>query len=155
VSEDLKRIVATHRAAGRRIVFTNGCFDVLHRGHVTYLEQAKALGDVLIVGLNDDAGVSRLKGPGRPVNMVADRAAVLAGLSCVDHVVPFAEDTPANLIELVRPDVYAKGGDYTAETLPEGPVVRSFGGEVAILDHVADQSTTATISRIRGGEPRR
>ncbi|MCE7003699.1 D-glycero-beta-D-manno-heptose 1-phosphate adenylyltransferase [Kibdelosporangium philippinense] len=150
VTESLVQFVARHRAAGHRIVFTNGCFDVLHRGHVTYLEQAKQRGDVLIVALNDDASVTRLKGSDRPVNTVADRAAVLAGLSCVDYVVQFTEDTPARLIELIKPDVYAKGGDYT--TLPESGMVRSFGGEVAILDHVAGQSTTATITRIRKGK---
>jgi rfaE bifunctional protein nucleotidyltransferase chain/domain len=145
----LARIVAEHRTAGRRIVFTNGCFDVLHRGHVSYLDQAKQLGDVLIVAVNDDASVRRLKGPQRPVNTVADRAAVLAGLSCVDHVTQFSEDTPAALITLLKPDVYAKGGDYTPEMLPETPVVQSFGGEVHILGYVADHSTSAMIEKIR------
>jgi D-beta-D-heptose 7-phosphate kinase/D-beta-D-heptose 1-phosphate adenosyltransferase len=145
----LARIVAEHRTAGRRIVFTNGCFDVLHRGHVSYLNQAKRLGDVLIVAVNDDASVRRLKGPDRPVNTTADRAAVLAGLSCVDHVTQFSEDTPASLILLLKPDVYAKGGDYTPEMLPETPVVHSFGGTVHILDYVSDHSTSAVIERIR------
>ncbi|MET0133382.1 MAG: D-glycero-beta-D-manno-heptose 1-phosphate adenylyltransferase [Kibdelosporangium sp.] len=145
----LARIVAEHRAAGRRIVFTNGCFDVLHRGHVSYLNQAKRLGDVLIVAVNDDASVRRLKGLDRPVNTAADRAAVLAGLSCVDHVTQFSEDTPASLILLLEPDVYAKGGDYTPEMLPETPVVRSFGGQVHVLGYVSDHSTTAMIDRIR------
>jgi D-beta-D-heptose 7-phosphate kinase / D-beta-D-heptose 1-phosphate adenosyltransferase len=145
----LARIVNEHRAAGRRIVFTNGCFDVLHRGHVSYLNQAKQLGDVLIVAVNDDASVRRLKGPDRPVNTTADRAAVLAGLSCVDHVIQFSEDTPASLILSLKPDVYAKGGDYTPEMLPETSVVQSFGGEVHILDYVPDHSTTAVIDRIR------
>jgi D-beta-D-heptose 7-phosphate kinase/D-beta-D-heptose 1-phosphate adenosyltransferase len=147
----LARIVAEHRTAGRRIVFTNGCFDVLHRGHVSYLDQAKRLGDVLIVAVNDDASVRRLKGPDRPVNTAADRAAVLAGLSCVDHVTQFSEDTPASLILLLKPDVYAKGGDYTPEMLPETPVVHSFGGQVHILDYISDHSTTAMIDRIRSG----
>jgi rfaE bifunctional protein nucleotidyltransferase chain/domain len=145
------RIVAEHRAVGRRIVFTNGCFDVLHRGHVSYLEQAKRLGDVLIVAINDDDSVRRLKGPDRPVNTAADRAAVLAGLSCVDHVTQFSENTPVSLIQLLKPDVYAKGGDYTPEMLPETPVVQSFGGQVHILGYVSDQSTTAMIDRIRSG----
>jgi D-beta-D-heptose 7-phosphate kinase/D-beta-D-heptose 1-phosphate adenosyltransferase len=147
--DEIARLVAEHRAAGRRIVFTNGCFDVLHRGHVAYLNQAKRLGDVLIVALNDDESVSRLKGPDRPVNTVADRAAVLAGLSCVDHVTQFGADTPIDLIRLVKPDIYAKGGDYTPEMLPETDVVRSLGGEVCILDYVADHSTSAVIDRIR------
>ncbi|MET0235657.1 MAG: D-glycero-beta-D-manno-heptose 1-phosphate adenylyltransferase [Kibdelosporangium sp.] len=145
----LAATVAGHRVEGRRIVFTNGCFDVLHRGHVAYLNQAKQLGDVLIVAVNDDASVRRLKGPGRPVNTAADRAAVLAGLSCVDHVTQFSEDTPASLILLLKPDVYAKGGDYTPGMLPETPVVESLGGQVHILDYVSDHSTTAVIDRIR------
>ncbi|MBP2330671.1 rfaE bifunctional protein kinase chain/domain/rfaE bifunctional protein nucleotidyltransferase chain/domain [Kibdelosporangium banguiense] len=145
----LARIVAEHRTAGRRIVFTNGCFDVLHRGHVSYLNQARQLGDILIVAVNDDASVRRLKGPDRPVNTAADRAAVLAGLSCVDHVTQFAEDTPASLILSLKPDIYAKGGDYTPEMLPETRVVQSYGGQVRILDYVSDHSTTAVIDRIR------
>ncbi|CAM3292236.1 D-glycero-beta-D-manno-heptose 1-phosphate adenylyltransferase [Kibdelosporangium persicum] len=147
--EALARIVAEHRTAGRRIVFTNGCFDVLHRGHVSYLEQAKRLGDILIVAINDDASVRRLKGPERPVNTAADRAAVLAGLSCVDYVTQFADDTPAALIRLLRPDVYAKGGDYSENMLPETPIVQAYGGEVRILDYIADHSTSAVIDRIR------
>jgi D-beta-D-heptose 7-phosphate kinase / D-beta-D-heptose 1-phosphate adenosyltransferase len=148
---DLVTAVAAHRAAGRRIVFTNGCFDVLHRGHVQYLEQAGRLGDVLIVAVNSDDSVRRLKGPERPLNPVEDRAAVLAALSCVDHVVVFSDDTPVDLICLVRPDVYVKGGDYRPEALPEAPLVRALGGEVRILDHVPDRSTSRLISRIRSG----
>ncbi|GGM36618.1 bifunctional protein HldE [Longimycelium tulufanense] len=150
-ADQLARLLAEHRAAGRRIVFTNGCFDVLHRGHVAYLNQAKRLGDVLVVAVNDDAGVARLKGPDRPVNPAADRAAVLAALSCVDHVVVFGEDTPAVLLERVRPDVYAKGGDYRAQALAEAELVRRLGGEVRILDYVPDHSTSALIRRIRAG----
>ncbi|SHF29440.1 D-glycero-beta-D-manno-heptose 1-phosphate adenylyltransferase [Streptoalloteichus hindustanus] len=151
-ADHLARLVAEHRAAGRRIVFTNGCFDVLHRGHVAYLNQAKRLGDVLVVAVNDDAGVTRLKGPDRPVNPAVDRAAVLAALSCVDHVVVFPEDTPAALLERLRPDVYVKGGDYTAQMLAEAGLVRRLGGEVRILDYVPDHSTSAVIARIRSGE---
>jgi rfaE bifunctional protein nucleotidyltransferase chain/domain len=138
-------------------VFTNGCFDVLHRGHVGYLDQARRLGDVLIVAVNSDASVTRLKGPERPVNPVEDRAAVLAALGCVDHVVVFEEDNPANLIALVRPDVYVKGGDYRPELIPEAPLVRELGGEVLTLDYVPDRSTSELISRIRssGGHPAR
>ena len=148
---ELARVVAEHRAAGRRIVFTNGCFDVLHRGHVGYLNQAKQLGDVLVVAVNSDPSVRRLKGPSRPVNSSVDRAAVLAALSCVDHVAVFDEDTPARLLELVRPDCYAKGGDYTPEMLPETPLVRRLGGEVHILDYLPDRSTTRIVERIRAG----
>jgi D-beta-D-heptose 7-phosphate kinase / D-beta-D-heptose 1-phosphate adenosyltransferase len=140
--------VALARSQGRRVVFTNGCFDILHRGHVAYLNRAKALGDVLIVGLNTDAGVRRLKGAGRPINPLDDRAQVLAALSCVDFVAPFDEDTPAELIRLLRPDVFVKGGDYTVDRLPEAPLVRELGGEVQILPFVEDRSTSLLIERI-------
>ncbi len=146
---ELARAVAEHRGAGRRIVFTNGCFDVVHRGHVAYLNQAKRLGDVLVVALNSDAGVRRLKGPGRPVNPLADRVAVIAALSCVDYVTSFDEATPANVLRELRPDVYAKGGDYTPDMLSETTVVEGYGGEVAILDYLPDRSTTAIVDRIR------
>ena len=141
--------VAAWRASGKRLVFTNGCFDILHRGHVTYLNRAKALGDMLIVGLNTDASIRRLKGDGRPINGEGDRANVLAALSCIDLVVPFAEDTPAALIEVLRPEVFAKGGDYTLDTLPEAALVQRLGGEVILLPFLDDRSTTATIARIR------
>jgi D-beta-D-heptose 7-phosphate kinase / D-beta-D-heptose 1-phosphate adenosyltransferase len=147
-AERLLRLVAEHRAAGRRVVFTNGCFDVLHRGHVAYLNQARRLGDVLVVALNSDAGVRRLKGPTRPVNPVADRAAVLSALSCVDHVTVFDEDTPVGLLGRLRPEVYVKGGDYTAQTLPEASTVTGYGGAVHIVDYVDGHSTTALIERM-------
>jgi D-beta-D-heptose 7-phosphate kinase/D-beta-D-heptose 1-phosphate adenosyltransferase len=149
---ELPRLLARldlYRQQGQRIVFTNGCFDILHRGHITYLNQAKALGDILVVGLNSDESVSRLKGPRRPINSAEDRAQVLAALSCIDHIVPFSEDTPINLIWQVRPDVFVKGGDYTLETLPEAPIVTMLGGEVCILSYMQDFSTTSTIERIR------
>jgi len=144
--------LAYYREQGRRIVFTNGCFDILHRGHITYLSRAKALGDVLIVGLNSDESVRRLKGEARPINSLEDRIQVLAALSCVDHVVPFGEDTPSELIRLVRPDVFVKGGDYTRRTLPEAPLVESLGGEVRLLPYLEDHSTTGMIERIREAE---
>jgi D-beta-D-heptose 7-phosphate kinase/D-beta-D-heptose 1-phosphate adenosyltransferase len=147
----------SYRRAGRRVVFTNGCFDILHRGHITYLSRAKALGDLLIVGVNSDESIRRLKGPSRPINSLDDRVQVLAALSCIDHVVPFDEDTPCRLIEVVRPDVFAKGGDYTRDRLPEAELVESLGGVVRILSFIADRSTTDIIERIRradpGGEP--
>ncbi|MCO1595496.1 D-glycero-beta-D-manno-heptose 1-phosphate adenylyltransferase [Micromonospora sp. RHAY321] len=148
-TDELDAIVAEHRDAGRSVVFTNGCFDVLHRGHVRYLEQARALGDLLIVAVNSDGSVRRLKGPDRPVNPVEDRGALLAALSCVDHVVVFEEDSPAALIEAVRPDVYVKGGDYPPELVPEAPLVRRLGGQVRTLGYVPDRSTSAIIERIR------
>ncbi|MEH1093913.1 D-glycero-beta-D-manno-heptose 1-phosphate adenylyltransferase [Micromonospora sp. CPCC 205739] len=146
---ELDAIVADHRRAGRSIVFTNGCFDVLHPGHVRYLEQARALGDLLVVAVNSDGSVRRLKGPDRPVNPVEDRITLLAALSCVDHVVVFEEDSPAKLIETVRPDVYVKGGDYPPEMVPEAPLVRRLGGQVRTLGYVPDRSTSAIIDRIR------
>jgi D-beta-D-heptose 7-phosphate kinase / D-beta-D-heptose 1-phosphate adenosyltransferase len=149
----LVELVRRHRERGACIVFTNGCFDVLHPGHVGYLTEARELGDVLIVAVNSDASVRRLKGPERPVNGVADRVAVLAALSCVDHVVVFEEDSPAALIEAIRPDVYVKGGDYPPELVPEAPLVRRLGGEVRTLGYVADRSTSAVIERIRARAP--
>jgi len=148
----LSRLLAQaelYRQQGRRIVFTNGCFDILHRGHITYLSRAKALGDVLIVGINADASVRRLKGPTRPINSLEDRAQVLAALSCVDHLIAFEEETPIQLIRKLRPDVFVKGGDYTRASLPEAPIVEQLGGVVQILPYVDDQSTTSIIARIR------
>ncbi len=142
-------LVRAHRQRGRRIVFTNGCFDILHRGHITYLNRAKTLGDVLIVGLNDDDSVRRLKGEGRPINKLDDRAEVLAALSCVDHIAAFGGHSPTDLIGTVRPDIYVKGGDYTVERLPEAPLVEDIGGEVRILPLMEDRSTTGIIERIR------
>jgi D-beta-D-heptose 7-phosphate kinase/D-beta-D-heptose 1-phosphate adenosyltransferase len=146
----LSRSVEALRRQGRRVVFTNGCFDLLHRGHITYLNRAKLLGDVLVVGVNTDAGVARLKGADRPVNHLDDRMEVLAGLSSVDLVVSFDEDTPERLVELIRPDVFVKGGDYSVEMLPEARAVEANGGAVAILDYVEDTSTTGILERIRG-----
>lgn len=147
--DSLLEVVARHRAQGRSVVFTNGCFDVLHHGHVRYLDQARALGDLLVVAVNSDDSVRRLKGDDRPVNPVEDRTAVLAALSCVDHVVVFEEDSPTGLIEAIRPDVYVKGGDYPPEMVPEAPLVRRLGGQVRTLGYVPDRSTSAVIERIR------
>jgi D-beta-D-heptose 7-phosphate kinase/D-beta-D-heptose 1-phosphate adenosyltransferase len=141
------------RAVGKRIVFTNGCFDILHRGHVALLAAARALGDALIVGVNTDASVTRLKGPHRPINPLEDRMAVLAALGAVDWVIPFAEETPERLIRALKPDVFVKGGDYTRETLPEAPLVESLGGVVHILPFTPDRSTTRVIERVRAGAP--
>lgn len=147
-AEELDAALAAHRAAGHRVVFTNGCFDVLHRAHVACLAEARRLGDVLVVAVNSDDSVRRLKGPGRPINPAADRAAVLAALASVDHVTVFDEDTPIELLRRLRPEVYVKGGDYTPEMLAETPVVRGYGGEVHIVGYVPDHSTTAVIERI-------
>ena len=146
-NERIEAFAAVLREAGIRVVFTNGCFDILHAGHVRYLAAARALGDVLILGLNSDASVRRLKGEMRPVNTAEDRAEVVGALKSVDYVVIFGEDTAENLIAKVRPAVYAKGGDYTRETLPEARIVESYGGEVAFIPLVAGKSTTGIIER--------
>ena len=141
--------VATARAAGQRLVMTNGCFDLLHAGHVHYLEQARALGDRLIVAVNDDDSVRRLKGAGRPVNPLERRLAVLAALSAVDWVVPFSEDTPERLICAVRPDILVKGGDYRPEQVAGRGCVEGAGGRVTILPFLDGCSTTALIDTLR------
>ena len=151
-ADELQRQLELHRTQGQSIVLTNGCFDVLHSGHTRYLNQAKQLGDVLVVALNSDESVRKLKGSGRPINGVADRAAVVAALSCVDYVTVFDTPTAAPLITQLRPEVYAKGGDYSPEMLAETPAVEEYGGRVAILDYVAERSTTAVVKRIREGE---
>lgn len=148
--------VARYRRQGKRVVFTNGCFDILHSGHISYLNQARSVGDVLVVGLNSDDSVRRLKGAERPVNTLDDRARVIAALDSVALVVPFEEDTPSEIIRIVRPDVFVKGGDYTEETLPEAPLVRALGGDVRLLPFVEDRSTSGLIARIRastGAQP--
>nr|WP_238361098.1 D-glycero-beta-D-manno-heptose 1-phosphate adenylyltransferase [Iningainema tapete] len=146
-NELVSRITA-YRNAQQKIVFTNGCFDILHPGHVWYLQQAKALGDILIIGVNSDDSIRRIKGSTRPINPLEDRLQVLEGLGCVNHLVAFDEDTPCNLISLICPDIYVKGGDYTRETLPEAPLVEQFGGVVEILPFVENRSTTRIIERI-------
>ena len=143
-----------YRQQGRKVVFTNGCFDILHKGHVTLLHRAKALGDVLVVGVNSDAGIRRLKGPGRPINSLDDRVQVLAALGCVDHLIAFDEATPCNLIRALRPHVFVKGGDYTRERLPEAALVEQLGGEVHLLPYLEDRSTTGLIAKIQH-QPRR
>jgi rfaE bifunctional protein nucleotidyltransferase chain/domain len=152
--DELAALLAGYRRRGLRVVFTNGCFDILHAGHLAYLEEARRLGDVLVVGLNSDESVCRLKGPDRPVTGERDRAALLAALPAVDHVVVFAEDSPVRLIELVRPDVYVKGGDYTPEMLAETPVVERLGGTVRTVGYLARRSSTRIIESIRAaGRP--
>jgi len=137
------------RAHHEKIVFTNGCFDILHAGHVTYLEQARMQGDRLIVAINDDASVACLKGPGRPINSVDRRMAVLAGLGAVDWVVSFSEDTPENLLRQVKPDVLVKGGDYGVDQVVGADIVREYGGTVQVLGLVENSSTTAIVEKIR------
>jgi len=144
--QDIDSIVERCRANGKKVVFTNGCFDILHVGHVKYLQVAKSFGDILIVGLNSDASVSRLKGPTRPVNIAEDRAYLLAALEAVDFVVPFEEDTPYNLIKMIEPDVLVKGGDYKGKEV----IGTEFAGELKLVDFVDGKSTTKTIERIQG-----
>ncbi len=146
---EARRRIEHLQALGRRVVFTNGCFDLLHVGHVRYLQAARSLGDFLVVGLNDDDSVRRLhKGPGRPLVPQAERAEVLAALACVDAVVIFSQDTPLELILTLRPDVLVKGGDYTPETIVGRPEVLSWGGEVHVIPFVPGHSTSALIRRI-------
>ena len=148
--DDVEKFFAILRAGGQRIVFTNGCFDILHTGHVHYLKAARSLGDCLAVGLNSDVSVRRLKGPERPVNAEADRAEVLDALFAVDYVTIFDEPTAEDLIARIRPDVYVKGGDYTLDTLPEAKIVQQYGGRVAFVDLVPGRSTTKVIEKLRG-----
>ena len=146
-ADRIESFAAALHAAGQRVVFTNGCFDILHAGHVRYLAAARACGDCLVLGLNSDASVRRLKGETRPVNGENDRAEVVGALKSVDYVVLFGEDTAEALIEKVRPAVYVKGGDYTRETLPEARIVESYGGEVAFIPLVPGKSTTNIIKK--------
>lgn len=136
------------RRQEKKIVFTNGCFDILHAGHVRYLTAAKNFGDILIIGLNTDESVRNLKGESRPINNEQDRAEVLLGLKAVDHVVFFGEKTAENLISEIRPNVYVKGGDYNLENLPEAKIVQSYGGKVEFINLVAGHSTTNIIKKI-------
>jgi D-beta-D-heptose 7-phosphate kinase / D-beta-D-heptose 1-phosphate adenosyltransferase len=146
--DQLRAAVDDAHQNGEKIVFTNGCFDILHAGHVGYLQQARALGERLIVAINDDASVTRLKGPGRPINSVDRRMAVLAGLEAVDWVISFNEDTPELLLRQVRPDILVKGGDYTKEQVVGWGIVEGYGGEVKVLSFFDDCSTTAIVNRI-------
>jgi rfaE bifunctional protein nucleotidyltransferase chain/domain len=139
------------RAEGRTVVWTNGCFDILHVGHVRGLQEARGLGDVLVVGVNSDASVRRLKGPARPIVPEAERAEVLAALGCVDHVVIFGEDTPREILARLKPDVHCKGADYappSARPIPEADVVRAYGGRLAFLRFSPGVSTSDIVGRI-------
>ncbi len=148
---ELKQLGDQLRSQQKTIVTTNGCFDILHVGHVRILQQARALGTVLIVAINSDESVRKLKGPTRPINSEHDRAELLAALECVDYVTIFGEDTPVEFLKLIKPNIHVKGADYKPENLAETPVVESFGGRVEILELIAGHSTTNTVSRILGG----
>lgn len=147
--EQLERVIAEAKDHGQKVVFTNGCFDILHAGHVEYLAEAKQQGDKLVVAINDDEGVKRLKGEGRPINHLERRMTMLAGLEAVDWVVSFSEDTPENLLQLVKPDVLVKGGDYSVAEVVGGDIVAGYGGEVAVLKLVDGLSTTALAEKIK------
>lgn len=146
---DLREQTDLLKQQGKRVVTTNGCFDILHVGHVRYLKEAKTFGDVLVIGVNSDSSVRRLKGNMRPLVPQADRAELLASLGCVDFVSIFDEDTPIEFIKSVRPDVHVKGGDYTPEVLAETPVVEKLGGRLQIIELVPDKSTSRLVERIR------
>ncbi len=155
--EEAERLASAWRGQGKRLVLANGCFDLLHVGHVRYLRAARALGDALVVGLNSDASVRRIKGPGRPVMPAGERAELIGSLAGVDAVVVFEEDTAETLIARLRPDVHAKGTDYTAESVPERGAVLAAGGRVAIAGDPKGHSTKDLIAAIlaRFGNPAR
>ena len=145
---ELRAILADLKDRGRRVVFTNGCFDLLHIGHIRYLEEAKALGGVLVVGVNSDSSVRRLKGPERPILPEGERMEILSGLECVDYVIPFDESTPLELITFLQPNLLVKGGDWTKETTVGKELVENLGGEVVILPFVGGRSTSSLIETI-------
>lgn len=147
--EELRTTLAFWSFKEQRIVFTNGCFDILHRGHVEYLAQAAGFGDKLVLGLNSDISVKRLKGNSRPINDEMSRAVILASLSFVDKVVFFGEDTPYELIDFIQPDVLVKGGDYSINTIVGADIVREKGGEVRVIDFLEGFSTTKTIEELK------
>jgi len=150
---DLIAAVARDRAEGRTVALANGCFDVLHVGHVRYLHGARSEADRLIVAVNDDASVRLLKGEGRPIMAAADRAALVDGLACVDYVVIFAGATVADVLQAVRPDVHCKGTDYTVESVPERDIVAAYGGRTAIVGDPKDHSTRDLLTRVRASRP--
>ena len=151
VSEiQLNTLLTHYRSQNKTVVFTNGCFDILHAGHVRYLNAAKELGDILIIGLNSDSSVSALKGPTRPVNSEDDRAEVIAGLGAVDHVVIFNDSTAERLVTLIKPEIYVKGGDYTVDKLPEAQIAAAYGGKTVLIPEVPGRSSSNIIKKIAG-----
>lgn len=146
--EDIPKLVSELKAQGKTIVTTNGCFDILHVGHVRYLQATKAFAEVMIVCLNSDVSVKKIKGPDRPINNENDRAEILCALACVDYVVLFDESSPVDLLCEIKPDVYTKGADYTIDTLPEAKPVMQNGGRVEFISFVEGKSTTNVIKKI-------
>lgn len=147
--EDIKQLVNDFHQEGETVVATNGCFDILHVGHIRYLQKTKSFADKLIVLLNSDLSVRSIKGPDRPVNNEDDRAEILCALSCVDYVVLFDEDSPRNLLDEIKPDVYTKGADYTMETLPEADIMKKNGTRVEFIEFVKGKSTTDILNRVK------
>lgn len=147
--EKLDNIIKKLKSENKKIVFTNGCFDILHAGHVRYLKESKKFGDILIVGLNSDISVKKIKGESRPINSEMDRAEVLAGLEAVNYIVLFDETSPVKLLEEIKPDIYTKGADYTVETLPEAKTVLSYGGKIEFIKFLEGRSTTKIIDKIK------
>lgn len=147
--ENIRDIVKGLQDAGKTVVTTNGCFDILHAGHVRYLQKTKTFADYSVVLLNSDKSVKSIKGEGRPINNENDRAEILCALSCVDYVVFFDEDSPRNLIDEIKPDVHTKGADYSVETLPEADVILKNGGKIEFIEFVEGKSTTATIGKMK------
>ncbi|WP_378950870.1 D-glycero-beta-D-manno-heptose 1-phosphate adenylyltransferase [Pelosinus sp. sgz500959] len=146
---EIKSIAEKFKADGKRIVFTNGCFDILHAGHVRYLKAARDLGDCLILGLNSDQSVRALKGPSRPINTQEDRAEVISALSAVDYVVIFEEVTAEKLVAHIKPDIYVKGGDYDIKDLPEAVIAAKYGGQTILIPEVPGRSTSNVIKKMQ------
>ena len=149
--EELLRQIAIWRLKDYRIVFTNGCFDILHYGHIKYLQDAKLASDILVLGLNSDASVKRIKGHKRPANKQLDRSRVLAALSCVDYITVFNQDTPLKLIKLLRPDILIKGGDWETDKIIGAEFVKGYGGRVLTIPYLKGYSTTGLIARLKDG----
>lgn len=147
--KDLEKVVKKLKEQNKKIVATNGCFDILHIGHVRYLNESKKLGDVLILCLNSDVSVKKLKGDSRPINAEQDRAEILLALESVDYVVLFDEQSPSDLLDIIKPDIYTKGGDYDEKNLPEYPVIMKNNGKIVFINFVEGKSTTSTIEKMK------
>lgn len=152
---EIKKIVHILRKKGKKIVFTNGCFDILHYGHLKYLEKAKKLGDILIVGVNTDSSVKAIKGTFRPINKCRDRLALIAGLQCVDYCLSFKEKTPLNIIKVIKPDILVKGGDWQKKNIVGNEFVSAYGGKIKTIKFVKGYSTTQIIKKIIENEKKR
>lgn len=147
--QKLLPLIQKLKTEGKRIIFTNGCFDILHSGHIDYLKKTKELGDILIIGINSDESVKKIKQQNRPINKLLDRMIVLDSIRYVDYVVPFNEETPENLIKIIKPDVLTKGGDWNKKDVVGSDFVKSYGGKTVIIPYIKGKSTTNTIKKIR------